>query len=161
MGNVTWLVWPQVTCMQKLRYKEMRLPGLITFQRFHLSKKCLAIAASQSCDVLWPSVGLFTYNVIGQWPYQTWKWIKIHICLEWGVGHAKFQLSIANSSGAIARKPSGGDSSPTHFPWPSLVWVSVIGFFSSYTARPISRANLHSGTWAEWLEFHTPSPSYT
>ena len=31
-----------------------------------------------------------------------------HVRLEWGVSHAKFQLSIGNGSGAIARKHSGG-----------------------------------------------------
>ena len=30
-----------------------------------------------------------------------------------GAGHAKFQLSIANGSGAITRKPSTGGSSPS------------------------------------------------
>ena len=37
--------------------------------------------------------------------------VSRHVRLEWGVSHAKFQLSIGNGSGAIARKPSGGTPS--------------------------------------------------
>ena len=38
---------------------------------------------------------------------QTWKWKQVHnVRFECWVNHAKFQLSIANGSRAIARKPT-------------------------------------------------------
>ena len=45
----------------------------------------------------------------------TWPELKVTKLYRpaWmGVSHAKFQLSIVNSSGAIARKPSGGGTNP-------------------------------------------------
>ena len=38
-----------------------------------------------------------------------------NVRLEWGINHAKFQLSIANGSGAIARKPLEGGHTPPSF----------------------------------------------
>ena len=81
--------------------------GLATFRKFHLPENdCLY--HWQRCELAIFCDPADTYDAISQWSDLTWKWKKIHNGRhDWGVSLAKFQLSIANGAGAIARKPSG------------------------------------------------------
>ena len=115
MGKVTCLTWPQKTCMKNPRYTRYEYSGLLTFDSFIFLKK---IACHwQHCKVEafcgLAETYLWRHRSV-TWPDLTWKWKVHNVRLEWGVIHAKFQLSIGNGSGAIARKPSGGGGEAPH-----------------------------------------------
>ena len=109
--EVTWLTWPQTTCVKNTRWKMWVPGGLLLSKSFIFLKK---IACHwQCCEVAtFCNRAGFTYDVIGQLPDLHEKYnIRLewsHVIKEVKEAHARFQLSIANGYGTIARKPSGG-----------------------------------------------------
>ena len=106
MGEVTWLAWPQMTCMKKSQIYKMWIlkPGASYFLKVASSWERLPAIDSVAKLRHFMTVRRFTYNAIGQWPDLTWKGYNVR--LERGVSRAK--LSSANCSGAIASNSSWG-----------------------------------------------------
>ena len=117
MGEVTWLIWPQMTCLRNPRYTyKMWAPGglLLSVCFSFLKKDCLSSAELQSallCDCA--DVYLWHHSSVA-WPDLKMKKKELQ-CPAWmhGVRHAKFPLSIANSSGPIAESRLGDRRGPT------------------------------------------------
>ena len=166
MGKATRLSWLQMTYIENPRYTNCEYPEVYYFRKVSSSWERLPVIGSVANLQHFVTMRRFTYGVIGQWPDLTWKWKKKFVmsdltcsdlkmkCFIWsglnggGVGHDKFQLSIANGSRAIARKPSRGGVPWHHHPRPtrfkrilaiSLPWISVtfaFGMLCTFVPSP-------------------------
>ena len=112
MGDATCLTRPQMACIKNPRYTKCEHPGVCYFPKVSSPWERLLVIALR-CKF----VAFCDRTEIYFWLHRsvtrtklTWPDLKIkkNVWLEWGVSHAKCQLSNENCSGAIARKPCLG-----------------------------------------------------
>ena len=115
------------------RYINCEYPGACYFLKVSSSWERLPAIGSVAKLQHFVTVRRYTFDVIGQWPDLTWEWKKFITFGLNNVSHTKFQLFIANDSGAIARKSSHGGGEVAPSPRParvktflnSLNWLQV------------------------------------
>ena len=112
------LIWP---AWINSRYTTFGYPGACYFLKvwsFKKKKRLPVVGKWQLCESAsfhdHAEVHLWRHRWLDQWP-DLKKWLKMknvrNVRLKWG-SHSRFHLSIANGSGAIARKPSGVAATP-------------------------------------------------
>ena len=104
MGEVTWLTWPQMTCMKNSRYTKCEYSVAWYFLKDSFSWEILFVIGSVAKLRHFVTVRRFTYTVIGKWPDLIWKWKVNNVRLERGISHAKFQPFTVNVSGGNREK---------------------------------------------------------
>ena len=116
MGDAAWLAWIQKTCMKNTRYTKCEHPGTCYFLASFIFLRKTA------CH--WQRCKFAIFGDCAEvylWRHRPMAWpelkMKKLIMSRLGISRAKFRLSIANGSGAIARKPSGEGGGVVLFAW--------------------------------------------
>ena len=105
-----------MTCMKNPRYTKCKKPRASCFliNKFIFLRKISCHWQRCKVAAFCNRAEIYSWHRSVTWPVLKIQYFKTRLTrLEWGFSHAQFELSIANGAGAIARKPSGGGTTPS------------------------------------------------